>query len=205
MIDVLIRRDQIEAELRNLQIERPPDDTFSVVEVFKVTRPETQDTVVTKSLVVNSDATKSVKNTVLDTAAVKPVIKTTGGYSFNAQLPHMVMLVLNKVDPVFINEARTAMFRYNREKFYNQQLNTEIVPIDEDNKLIIIGPFADAKTASEYIDRAKPVTSTQIMPWLKAEKYKYSIISTGNLEFLKTDLDISKYRQFLEQHLPGLF
>jgi hypothetical protein len=44
MIDVLNRRDQIEAELRNLQIERPPDDTFSVVEVFKVTTPDTQDT-----------------------------------------------------------------------------------------------------------------------------------------------------------------
>lgn len=206
LIDVLKRRDQIEAELRNLQIERPAEDTFSVVEVFKVTRPQVQDSVVTKPVAINTDADKKIaKPVALDTVAAKPVIKATSGYSFNAQQPHMVMVVLHKVDPVFINEARTAMFRYNREKFYNQQLNTEIVPIDDENKLILIGPFTDAKAATDYVDRTKPVTSTQIMPWLKAEKYRYSIISNPNLEFLKTDLDINKYRQFLEQHLPGLF
>jgi hypothetical protein len=43
------------------------------------------------------------------------------------------------------------------------------------------------------------------MPWLKAEKYKYSIISQSNLDYLKTDQDIKKYNVFLEQHLPGIF
>ena len=205
LVDVLGRRTQIEEELRNLKIERPPEDTFSITEVFRVTRPEQQDTVITKSIDKPKEVVQQVAAPRIDTLINKPVITPTAGYSFNAQQPHLAMIILNKVDPVFVNEARTAIFRYNREKYYNQTLELAIIPLDADNKVLIIGPFADAKTAVNYVDLARPITSTQIMPWLKADKYKYSIISQSNLEFLKTDQDIRKYNVFLEQHLPGIF
>ena len=205
LVDVLGRRSQIEAELRNLQIERPPEDTFTVTEVFRVIRPEHQDTVVTKEIEKPKEVVQQVAAPRIDTIITKPVITPTAGYSFNAQQPHLAMIILNKVDPVFINEARTAIFRYNREKYYNQTLELTIIPLDAENQVLVIGPFADAKAAVNYVDLARPITSTQIMPWLKAEKYKYSIISQSNLDFLQTEKDIKKYNLFLEQHLPGIF
>ena len=205
LVDVLGRRSQIEQELRNLQIERPAEDTFTVTEVFRVIRPEHQDTVVTKTIEQPKEVVQQVAAPRIDTIITKPVITATAGYSFNAQQPHLAMIILNKVDPVFINEARTAIFRYNREKYYNQTLELTIIPLDTENQVLVIGPFADAKAAVNYVDLARPITSTQIMPWLKAEKYKYSIISQSNLDYLKTDQDIKKYNVFLEQHLPGIF
>ena len=205
LVDVLGRRSQIEEELRNLQIERPAEDTFTVTEVFRVIRPEHQDTVVTKEIEKPKEVVQQVAAPRIDTIITKPVITASAGYSFNAQQPHLAMIILNKVDPVFINEARTAIFRYNREKYYNQTLELTIIPLDAENKVLVIGPFADAKAAVNYVDLARPITSTQIMPWLKAEKYKYSIISQSNLDYLKTDQDIKKYNVFLEQHLPGIF
>jgi tetratricopeptide (TPR) repeat protein len=206
MVDVLSRRSQIEEELRNLQIERPAEDTFTVTEVFRVTRPEDQDSVITKPIDKPKEVAPQITATRMDSVITKPVITTTtAGYSFNAQQPHMAMIILNKVDPVFVNEARTAMFRYNREKYYNQTYDLTIIPLNSEVQVLVIGPFTNAKAALDYVELARPVTSTQIMSWLKADKYKYYLISQQNLEFLKTDLDINKYTQFLDQHLPGIF
>src|SRR5690606_39194440 len=205
MIDVLGRRSQIEEELRNLQVERPPEDTFTVTEVFRVIRPDQQDVVTTKPTEQPKEVEKKIMAPSIDSVVTKPVITAAPGYYYDAMKPHMAMLILNKVDPVFLNEAKTAMTRYNREKYYNRSLELTLIPLDKENQVLVIGPFEDAKAAVNYVDMARPITSTQIMPWLKAEKYKYSIISQPNLEYLKTDMDVNKYKLFLEQHLPGIF
>jgi outer membrane protein assembly factor BamD (BamD/ComL family) len=206
MIDVLSRRAQIEEELKNLVVDRPAEDTISnkpaggIVNNPPVSQP-------VKPPVSSTTTTPPVIPPVkTDTIAAKPVEKPAGSvYIFKADAAHYVVLVLNKVDPVFVNEARNAFARYNRETYYNKQMSAELVQLDSDNRLLLMSPFKDAGEAVEYVDKARPKTASEIIPWLRGGKYNFSIITETNLELLKANKDLDNYNRFLNQNLPGKF
>lgn len=211
MLDVLNRRQQIEEELRNLVVNRPAEDTTylnrqeSVVNNDANRQPTVpKDTLTAQKPVLQPTAITNTKP-IADTATNKPLLPPPVNYSFTQETPHYVVIVLNKVDPVFINEARNAFARYNRDTYYNKQMTTELIEIDTDNRLLLMSPFKNAQEAIEYIDQTRPVTASQIIPWLKGGKYSYSIITDSNLRILRNSKDIEKYRQFLDKNLPGKF
>jgi hypothetical protein len=74
-----------------------------------------------------------------------------------------------------------------------------------DKKLVIIGPFYNAQDAMDYVGIAKKLAPQEIIPWLKAEKYSFLIVSAENLPVLQENKDLTLYRRFLEQFLPGKF
>ena len=126
-------------------------------------------------------------------------------FTFNSEVPHFAVVILNKVDVVFGNEARNAFNRFNKEKFYNQPLEVVNLNLDPENKLLLIGNFVNAQGAIEYLQKTKPVAGKEIIPWLKADKYSFTIVSQQNLDLLKSNLKLEEYRKFIEQHLPGKF
>jgi hypothetical protein len=199
MLDVLSRRFQIEEELRNLVINRPAEDT-----VAKKTDPPL--VVVTPPVNKPVDKPVTPPNNRPDTVTNKPVPKTVASaYVHTPDAPHYVVLVLNKVDPVFSNEAKNAFARYNRETFYNKPMTIELLQLDTENRLMLVSPFKTAQEAIDYVDRTKPKTASEIIPWLKGGKYSFSIISEKNLEMLKTNKDIIIYDAFIKQSVPGKF
>ena len=116
-----------------------------------------------------------------------------------------MVLVLNKVDPVFVNEAKNAFVRYNKDTYYNKTYSVDLYQLDTENRFLMIAPFASAVDAVKYIDAAKPKTATEILPWLKGGKYSYLIMTDGNFDILKANPDMEVYRTFLNQYLPGKF
>lgn len=202
MIDVLGRRKQIEEELTNLKIEEPAPEVKKQVIII--------DTVATRPQVIKTD-TAGVKKPVTalpgrtDSVVTKKTAKPILAFSFNAAAPHYVMIILNKVDVVFGNETKNAFARYNSEKYYNKSFELTTIPLDADNKLVLIKPFDNAQAAIDYINQAKPKAASEIVPWLKAEKYSFSIITDQNLEVLKSNPDLTAYKLFLDQNLPGKF
>jgi hypothetical protein len=126
-------------------------------------------------------------------------------FAYTPESPHYVLIVMNKVDRIFVNEAKNAFARHNRDVYYNKQMNAELVEIDAENRLLLISPFKSAQEAIAYVDQTKPITASQIVPWLKGGKYTFSIITEANLDVLKNSKDINKYKQFLEKALPGKF
>lgn len=126
-------------------------------------------------------------------------------FYFNATEPHYVVVILNKVDPIYVSEARNAFYRYNRDTYYNVQMQAELVDIDSVNRIVLISPFKTAQEAVDYVDRTKPRTATEILPWLRGGKYSFSVISARNLEILRSNKEIDKYVQFIEEHFPGKF
>ena len=201
MINVLGRRAQIEEELTNLPSpgpqaeEKKPADTLMAKPIIKT------DTVTNKTTPPAIGNKKT--NQPADTIAKKTV--TPVPFTFNLNAPHYVMIILNKVDVVFGNEAKNAFFRYNRGKFYNKTFDISTVNLDADNKLLLIAPFATAQEAVDYVQQVKKVAASEIIPWLKADKYSFSIISSANLDILKANPDLSNYKRFLDQNLPGKF
>ena len=78
-------------------------------------------------------------------------------------------------------------------------MDTQLVPLDADNRLLLIGNFNNVLQATEYVQKAASLAPKEIVPWLKAEKYSFTIISQKNLEILKTKPDLGLYKKFLEQ------
>ncbi|HEY6502484.1 MAG TPA: hypothetical protein VIZ28_00795, partial [Chitinophagaceae bacterium] len=213
MLDVLNRRKQIEDELRNLVVNRPADDTTTQYRPDPVVKNVTQQPVIPKDTVTAKQTVQpppavTNNNPVVDAPANKPVVippPSANNYAYAPETPHYVLIVLNKVDPVFVNEAKNAFARHNRDTYYNKQMTAELVEIDADNRLLIISPFKNAQEAIAYVDQTRPITASQIVPWLKGGKYTFSIITERNLEILKNSKDLDKYKQFLDKNVPGKF
>ncbi|HUQ97602.1 MAG TPA: hypothetical protein VM010_08050, partial [Chitinophagaceae bacterium] len=205
LMDVLARRHEIEQELTNLQIERPLEDTI-VTEPKPVVAAKTNrmatDTVLKQDVLVGKSA--QLKR---DTLAIKqaPLPSRSKVFTYQPAEAHFAVVVLNNVDAVFGNEAKNAFTRYNREKYYNRPLNLDVIPLTEVVKLVTIGTFANIQDAVDYVQKAKQGAATEIIPWLKKEKYSFSIISESNLLLLQENHDLKGYQLFFDKNLPVKF
>jgi outer membrane protein assembly factor BamD (BamD/ComL family) len=121
------------------------------------------------------------------------------------ETPHYVAIVLEKVDPVYVNEARNAFTRYNKDQYGSKGYAVNNQAISDDVKLVLIGPFANAAGAIDYIDKTRQPAATEIVPWLPASKYSFIIVNDNNLEVLKNTKDVPALKQFLQQNYPGKF
>lgn len=140
-----------------------------------------------------------------DTLVKKPVQKPASIYSYTPDAAHYAIIILDKVDPVFVGEAKNAFFRFNKEKNYTQLLDVQMLSLTTDTKLLVVSSFLNAQAAVDYAQRAKALAPSEIIPWLTGNKYTFSVISAANFEVLKTTTDVNVYKKFLEQYLPGKF
>ncbi len=202
MIDVLKRRSQIENYLTKLDVTRVKDDSVIVtndkpVQQQIVAKPDTLKNIAKPTTVQNKPVLVQPK-----VDAPKPI--TNGSFSFVAQDSQNVVMILSKVDPVYISEARNAFSRYNRENFSSQAIDIKKDSIDKERNILIFSQFADADAAMIYEERLKRNASTEVS-WLPANKYSFLIISNSNLQVLKTNKDVAGYIKLLNTRYPGKF
>ncbi|MDR3712129.1 MAG: hypothetical protein P4L51_04895 [Puia sp.] len=126
-------------------------------------------------------------------------------FSFRPDQAHEVVILMTKVDPVYVTEGKNAFDRYNRETFYNQTFHIESLALTDTSQMVLISRFENAAAALDYLEKAKKIAASEIIPWLPAAKYSFLIISEGNLETLKGNKDVYGYRKFLETSFPGKF
>ncbi|MBK8520242.1 MAG: tetratricopeptide repeat protein [Chitinophagaceae bacterium] len=186
MIDVLRRRAEIEKYLTSLEVTRASENQLNVPETPKPVPPPVIPPV--------------IKDTVVKVAA--PL--TSGAFTMAVNAPHHVLMVLNKVDQVYITEARNAFIRYNRENFYGQTINISKDVLDADNNLLVITSFPDAAAALIYYNKIKKDAASEIS-WLPANKYSFLIITEANLQLLKTNKNIAGYKALLNTQFPNRF
>jgi hypothetical protein len=210
MIDVLGRRKQIEDYLTKLQIKRPDDSTATnnqqptinnqPVPQQQVTVNQNQKPPITPAPPANNpNAGKK------DSTQSKPLVPVKYAYSPDTSGAHLVAIVLDKVDPVYITEAKNAFNRYNKQTYYNKVIDINNVPISNDITLVVMNNFESAKVAYDYVDKTRKIAAGEIIPWMPAGKFSFIIITVQNLEVLKNAKDINAYKQFLAQTFPGKF
>lgn len=207
VIDVLKRRDEIENYLTHLDIERAKEDSVSIPVTEEKRKTGIQEQV-KPSAKQRAAAITTEKNTVITPTIDSSVFNQPkplpqSGFSYDPSAQHYVAVVLHKVDMVYVNEAKNAFNRYNREFFNDQQIAITILPLDEDNKLMLMPGFSDAAGALDYTGRAKRVAGAQVIPWLAADKYSFIVISAANLEILKNTRDIEAYKKFADASYPA--
>lgn len=212
--NVLGRRAQIEAYLTNLQVQRAEEDSVSTVVTESrppVTQPPVTQVAPPPAAVVKKDDPGPVKQQPTDQAKRDSAQKATqpppikSGYLFKPDEPQLVMVMLDKVDVVYVTETRNAFHRYNREKYYNKTIEITNVPLDDNIKLVVMNNFENAAAAIDYVEKARKVAGSEIVPWLPAGKYSFYIISAQNLELLKTTKDVNAYKEALGAAFPGKF
>ncbi|MBL7702063.1 MAG: tetratricopeptide repeat protein [Ferruginibacter sp.] len=187
MIDVVKRRAEIEKYLTELQVTRAEENQLKAPDVPKtVTQPVAPPPV--------------IKDTV---AKVAPPL-ASGPFVMAVDKPHHVIMILNKVDGVYINEAKNAFTRYNRENFYGQPININKDAIDADNNLLVITSFPDAAAAMTYYNKIKKDAASEIS-WLPANKYSFLIITEDNLQLLKANKNLTGYKALLNTQFPNRF
>jgi outer membrane protein assembly factor BamD (BamD/ComL family) len=202
MIDVLKRRKQIEGYLTNLIIKRVDEDQTIVVN----DEPVGKKPVITQNNIPEQPKTvvpeQKKEEVTPKTVAPQPI--TNGTFSFNAEEAQNVLMVLDKVDPVYISEARNAFNRYNRQNFSGQGIGITRDAIDKERNILVFTKFANADAAIIYADRLKKNAPTEIS-WLPANKYSFLIISDANLQVLKANKDLAGYIKLLNSKYPGKF
>ena len=148
----------------------------------------------------------AIKKLQADTAQLASHLRTLNSvFSFTPDRPQSVVIVMDKVDPVYVTETRNAFNRYNLENYYSLSLTIDNSSLNDSLKLVAIGSFANSDAAMEYLQKAKASAPREIVPWLPANKYTFLVISGANLQLLLTNKDMAAYRQFLNAAYPGKF
>jgi tetratricopeptide (TPR) repeat protein len=203
MIDVLKRRSSIENYLSKLQIERDKEDSQIVVyddpRIIKNVLPD----ITVKNPTQNNSVIIPGK-AVIDPSKKPPPPVSNGTFTFDPLTPQYVMMVLTKVDPVYSTEAKNAFNRYNKEKFYSQNIEITKDTLDKDRTLLIFTQFETAEASINYMDKLKRNAPVEIS-WLPAEKYAFYIISNTNLDLLKENKNLKSYIELLNKKYPGKF
>jgi outer membrane protein assembly factor BamD (BamD/ComL family) len=185
-------------------VTKKPVDTLVKKPVVKPTDSVSKKPIVQKP--VDTLVKKPTVKKPADTVTKKPVVlKSNSIYTHTPDAAHYAIIILDKVDPVFVGEAKNAFFRFNKEKSYTQSLDVQTLSLTTDTKLLVVSSFPTAQAAIDYAQRAKVLAPSEIIPWLTGNKYSFAVISAANLEALKTTTDINTYKKFLETYLPGRF
>ena len=199
LISVLQRRNEIEKYLTDLQVTRITDDQIVIA--------DNKIPVVVKAPVkpaeVKMTAPVLVKSIMSDTIKIPSIYKNKS-FTLSPEQPHYVAMILDKVDAVYVNEAKNAFVRFNKESMATINISIAKDTIDAARSLLLFQPFANAAEAMKYFDKIKKASSSEVS-WLQPSKYSFIIISNDNLMLLKTNKDISSYKQLLNSNFGNKF
>jgi len=152
----------------------------------------------------NDSTRAALRKLQADTAQLGAQIRALNSpFAYNPEQPHAVLIIMNKVDPVYVTESRNAFSRYNQENYFSRNLTTTSPDWTDTVKLVVINPFLNAAAASDYMKKAAALAPRELVPWLPVNKYSFVIISAANLELLLENKDIAAYRKFFLAIYPG--
>ncbi|HXR84661.1 MAG TPA: tetratricopeptide repeat protein [Hanamia sp.] len=202
MLDVLSRRDSIENYLTRLNVTRAKED--SQIVVFDQSKK------VNVNPTIKNEA-PAIKNETIQPGKVEiapgkklPAPVKNAQFSFNPTDSQNVLMVLTKVDPVYVSEARNAFNRFNSQSAATNQIQIVKDTLDSERSFLVFSEFIDADEAMKYLDKLKQQSPVQVS-WLPAQKYRFYIISESNLELLKQNKNLQGYIDLLNKKYPGKF
>ena len=200
LIEVLGRRAEIEAYLTKLEVTRAEEEKI-IISDDKPVLVQAPATIAPAEAKKVETAIKVIKR---DSAVTVAPIAVNAGFSLQPEKAHYVMMLLNKVDGVYITETKNAFTRFNKESSLTQNLVINRDVLDAERTLLLFSVFEDAETAIKYFDKIKKAAPAEIS-WLPANKYSFIIISENNLQLLKSNKDLDGYKKLLNASFGNKF
>ena len=149
MIDVLKRRKQIEAHLASLDSNGVYDSALAA-----------------RNAAVKDSLAKLPPK---EDEYVKDMSLLGKPFVYNPNEPHYAVLLLEKVDDVFLLETKKSFVKYNYDNYTGNPPQVKIAKLNKDYTLVLLGPLSNAINGVNYVDKIKPQT-TKILPWLPTFK-----------------------------------
>jgi tetratricopeptide (TPR) repeat protein len=212
LADVVRRRNEIEKELTSMSVVRVKEDSISLgdnSQLLKKIDPSEKTVKPVEPAVKNQVA--AIESPVRDSSklklpelAVLPAPVQNDRYTFNANAPHAVIMLMNNVDIVYINEAKRALVRYHSIKYPENEYTVNNDKIGN-TPFIIISFFQNAAEAVSYFDQTVPIASKEIFPWLPGDKYKMYILSPDHLKTMMEEEKTDNFIKFIKTQFPGKF
>ena len=202
LISVLGRRAEIEKYLTELQVTRVAEDAPVI---FVDDKPVVK---VAPPAVVNIAAPKPIvpalpKRAISDSIK-RPDVFVNKSFVFSPDKPHYVLMLLDKVDGVYVTEAKNALERFNKESSATASIVIKKDTLSSDKALLLFSTFDNADAAIKYFDKLKKVAPSELS-WLQANKYSFLIIADDNLQLLKTNKDLIGYKELLIKNFGNKF
>ena len=204
LIEVLGRRAQIEDYLNKLEITRATEEKIIVGD--ETAQPVEKNK---PMQLVSVSPVKTISPTVIKPVTSDSLVKVlpqfkSGSFVLEPEKPHLVIMIFDKVDPVYVNEARNAMNRYNRGNSNYRAITVNKDALDAEKALLVFASFSNANEAIAYYDKVKKAAPSE-MAWLQPSKYYFLIISEANLTALKNNKDITAYKILLNNNFGNKF
>jgi len=201
LIEVVNRKWEIQQYLDSLQIVRVEEDE-------KVIIPEEKDIQLNKLTPKEPSKPKladiSKINVVRADAAVQlPATYISGPYKWQPGKLHKVVMVFDRVDGVYITEARNAFNRYNKQL----KLDTLTIvkdAIDANRSILVFGDFENAEEAVLYHQGIKKSAAKEV-PWLQSDKYFFWMMTQDNINAWKSGGKPEEYKILLDRFYPNKF
>ncbi|MDA3615210.1 type IX secretion system periplasmic lipoprotein PorW/SprE [Polluticaenibacter yanchengensis] len=138
-------------------------------------------------------------------AIMKPSA-TSSPYKFSMNDGGYVAIVLEKIDPAYVNEVFYAFGNY-KNGYKGTKINSVKKRLKDNLWLVLLqNPnFQNVQGQLDFIETMKPLAQSEIINWLEPSKYKFIILNQANLDLLSSDPNIEQYLKALNEVLPGKF
>ncbi len=205
--EILPKRKEIEEYLTKLDIRRVPDEKVTAPQTTISTAKPSSTQKQTTAAIVPNQAPKPVIDSSKNQLKAAPPTEIAAPYTIRAEEAQVVAIVLENVDPAYVNEATYSLTNSPRTNAYNATVSVEKKKLRDKLFLILLRSpsFTNATTAYDYITYLKPMLTKEIITWLEANKYRFIIVSETNLDLLSQDPKLDVYEKVLKQTFPGKF
>ncbi len=200
LIDVIGRRAAIEKYLTELQVTRVEDEQIIMVDDKGPAKVIAQSAKPAEVKVIAPTITKKV---MADSIKV-PDVYINKSFVLKPDQPHNVVMILDKVDGVYVNEAKNAFTRFNKGSMATLNIAIAKDSLDVEKSLLIFSSFENAEAALKYFDKIKKAAPSEVS-WLQVAKYSFIIISDTNLQLLKANKDIKSYKELINTNFGNRF
>ena len=207
--EFLPRRREIEDYLTKLEITRAEEDRIMVV---SDTRINTRTAAIDPALRTAAPPVTQAPRVIVDTSArvlvaVEPPVREESPYRVNPDGPQVVALLLENMDPAYVNEVHYSLNNSPRRNNYRYSVTAEKKRIADKLWLVLLrsNSFTNATNAYEYIEYLRPVAEENMLSWLDASRYKYIILPEEMLNFISNPEQMKEYEKVLQSTFPGKF
>lgn len=208
--EVLPRRKEIEEYLTQLEVTRAEDDDKYMVTVNNATPTPKQQTLVQQPVatptLANIPIRKPMDSLPKQLEVVAPTAKSP--YEIKPASPQMVALVLENMDPAYVNEVQYSVSNSPlRNSPTVNGVTAEKKKLREKLWLLLLRSpmLTDATAAYNYIEYLKQTAPKSMLSWLDTSKYRFILISEDILAQLQQAPQLELYEEVLKQTFPGKF
>jgi len=132
---------------------------------------------------------------------------TPSPFTIKANEKQTVAIVLEKIDPAYVNEVSYAFTNSGWGNSDKAEINVVKKKIRDGLWLVEIHSpaFENMQSSYDYIKYITPITRNELVSWLDASKYYFITISDQNLKEIEKNANIQLYRKVLQEAVPGKF